>query len=356
MSKLTYFIISLVLLTACNGNPGKTDTQPDSVNYKTYHNDRYDYTVEYPDFLIPQGEADSGDGQKFISEDQKIQLIVYHEFKDDPTKDGEPPSVEKAYAEDLAFITGVLSKKLEDNHYIIKYKVDNMLHTDYTVFNDRYFTIRFEYPEEENDRMEGVIEHIINSFKLEVLDYNANAQNGNASSGEPEDKFPAFIEGFLNDCYWGKNFSSLLKNNDKTLANYLDSKMDVRRYYASGTVAILATRAEDFGFAPEDDFMSKPSATGDLIFEYVNDFDNSTPCDLIYSNINVIYYVRIKSVPDVVVNTETFETRPVKIAYPEAEIMAVYLSNSYGNPRGFYFINTPDGWKLAFVDDSLCEA
>lgn len=351
MSKLTYFIISLVLLTACNGNPGKTDTQPDSVNYKTYHNDRYDYTVEYPDFLIPQGEADSGDGQKFISEDQKIQLIVYYEFKDDPTKDGEPPSVEKAYAEDLAFITGVLSKKLEDNHYIIKYKVDNMLHTDYTVFNDRYFTIRFEYPEEENDRMEGVIEHIINSFKLEVPDYNANAQNGNASSGEPEDLFPAFIEGFLNDCYWGKNFSSLLKNNDKTLATYIDSKMDVRRYHAPGTVTKLATRAENFGFTEYDDYDLKPMHDGEIILEYIN--DGGSPEDLIYTNSNVVYYVAIEKVPELLVNMETFETKPVKTAYPNAKLMAVYLPDRYLNPRGFYFINTPNGWKLAFVDDSF---
>jgi hypothetical protein len=58
----------------------------------------------------------------------------------------------------------------------------------------------------------------------------------------------------------------------------------------------------------------------------------------------------------VVVNKETFETRPVKIAWPEAEIMAVYLPNAYDNPRGFYFIHTPDGWKLAFVDDTLCGA
>ena len=151
MKKLTFLISALVLFAACGGNSGKTDTQLSSLNYETYHNDRYDYTIEYPDFLIPQGEADSGDGQKFISEDLRINLVVYYEFKDDPTKDGEPPSVEKAYQEDLTFINGILSKKLEDNHYTIKYKVDNMLHTDYTVFNDRYFTIRFEYPEEERE-------------------------------------------------------------------------------------------------------------------------------------------------------------------------------------------------------------
>jgi hypothetical protein len=64
----------------------------------------------------------------------------------------------------------------------------------------------------------------------------------------------------------------------------------------------------------------------------------------------------IESIPDVVVNNETFETIPVDIIYPKAEIMAVYLPNTFNNPRGFYFIYTPDGWKLAFVDDSLCGA
>ena len=91
---------------------------------------------------------------------------------------------------------------------------------------------------------------------------------------------------------------------------------------------------------------------GNLIFEYVN--DDGDPCGLIYTNINVIYYVWITSVPDVVVNNETFETKPVKIYYPNPEIMAVYLPDAYNNPRGFYFFNTSNGWKLGFVDDSLC--
>ena len=346
-----YLFPILLLFAACNGNSGKTDNQQSNVKYETYHNDRYDYTVEYPDFLIPQGEADSGDGQKFLSGDQKIQMLVYYAFKDDFNTDGEPLPVDKAYEEDLNFITGVISKKLEDNHYIIKYKVDNVLHTNYTVFDDRYFTIRFEYPEEENDRMERVIEHVINSFKVEVLDYDASKHEGNATAGGAEDMFPAFIEGFLNDCYWGKNFSSLLRSNDKTLATYIGPKMDVRRYHAPGTVTKLATRAENFGFTQYDDYELKPVHDGEVILEYIN--DGGSPEDLIYTNSNIVYYVEMLKVPELLVNMETFETKPVKIAYKDAEIMAVYMPDRYLNPRGFYFINTPTGWKLAFVDDSF---
>jgi hypothetical protein len=354
MKKLTTLFIALVLLSACTGT-GKPDAEESKVKYETYHNDYYDYTVEYPYFLIPQGEATNQDGQKFFSDDQKIQLLVYRDYKNDFLTGGDLYMISEAYEEDLKGKEEIFNKELHDNHYTIEYKTDDILHTDYALlYGENYFNIRFEYPETEKERMEAIVEHVIKSFKVEDLDAGGDEPEGNATAGELEDSFPAFLEGFLKDCYWGKNFNTLLRNNDKTLATYLDPRMDVRRYYAPGTVAILATRDENFGFAPEDDFMRRPSVDGDLIFEYVN--DDSSPCELIYSNINVIYYVSIKSVPDVVVNRETLETRPVKIAYPEAQIMAVYLPNAYDNPVGYYFMHTPDGWKLAFVDDTLCGA
>ncbi len=71
---------------------------------------------------------------------------------------------------------------------------------------------------------------------------------------------------------------------------------------------------------------------------------------------NKIYYQWIETVPDLLVDMETFETKPVETAYPNAGIVAVYFTNSYNNPVGYYFINTPNGWELAFVDDTLCGA
>ena len=360
MNKTTYLFFALALLVACGGNTGKAEKQQSTVKYETYYNDRYGFKVEYPDFLIPQGEADNGDGQKFLSEDQKIQLLVYGGFRFDFNEGGtDNISIDKAYAEDLALKEVILKSKLEGNHYTIEYKIDSILHTDYaTLQEDSYFNIHFEYPEKEKEKMKAVIEHVISSFSIKSSGNKANDSEDNASAGVEEDTFLPFIKGFLNDCYWGKNINSLLRNRDKTLAKYIDSKMDVRRYYAPGTITKLGTRDEDFGFAPEDDFKTKPKATGNLIFEYVN--DAGSICDLVFSEIDseiyVVYYESIKSVPDVVVNNETFETRPVKIAYPNAQINAVYLPDAYNNPRGLYFINTPDGWKFTFVDDSFCGA
>ena len=344
--------IALTLIVACSGSTAHSD---ELVAYDTYHNDRYDYSVDYPTFLIPQGEADSGDGQKFFSKDKKIQILVYYQFKDDVNADGESLPIEKAYEEELLSKEGVISKKLEKDYYFIESQVGDMIVTDYVLWRNQYFHMYFEYPKSEKHRMKNVIEHVIKSFKVEVLPSDAATETAYA---DDEDTFVPFLKNFLNDNYWAKNFNTLLRNKDKTLSNYIDPKMDVRRYYAPGTIARLATRQQDFGFAPEDDFRTKPKPMGEFIFEYVN--DDSSPCDLIYSELDsevyVIYYISIDSVPDVVVNNETFETKPVKMVYPDAEIRAVYLPDIYNNPRGFYFIHTPNGWKLAFVDDSFCSA
>jgi len=45
--------------------------------YKTYVNGRYGFTIDYPDYLIPQGEAANGDGQVFLSKDGEAELRVY---------------------------------------------------------------------------------------------------------------------------------------------------------------------------------------------------------------------------------------------------------------------------------------
>ena len=342
--KLTYLFIALVLFTACSGS---------LIKYETYHNQFYNYTVEYPDFLIPQGEATNQDGQRFVSQDQKIQLFVYRDYKNDYLTGGDLYTINEAYQEDLKSKQGVLNKEIKGKQYIIEYKINDTLHTDYALlYGNEYFNIRFEYPEKDQEMMKGAIKHVVSSFKVGTLNTSVDKPKDNASAGGLEETFPAFLGAFLNDGYWGKNFNSLLRNKDQSLAIYIDPKMDVQRYYAPGTVSKLASRAEDFGFTQENDFTSKPKTDGDNLFEII--VNNANPCELDFHKKNTVYYQWIQKVPDVVVNTETFETKPIRIEYPDAMIMSVYVPNTYGNPRGFYFINTPDGWKLAFVDDTLC--
>ena len=49
-----------------------------TIQYKTYRNARFTYSISYPSsLLLPQGESTNGDGQKFQSKDGRAELIVY---------------------------------------------------------------------------------------------------------------------------------------------------------------------------------------------------------------------------------------------------------------------------------------
>ena len=46
--------------------------------YRTYSNARYGFSIAYPaGLLIPQGEPDNGDGQKFLSKDGSASLLAF---------------------------------------------------------------------------------------------------------------------------------------------------------------------------------------------------------------------------------------------------------------------------------------
>lgn len=100
--------------------------------------------------------------------------------------------------------------------------------------------------------------------------------------------------------------------------------MDVRRYYALGTVSKLGARAEDFGFAPEDDSVSKPTIDGEAIFELIA--SDADQCSLDFQSNNKVYYQWLSGVPDVVVNMEIFATKPMKLAYPYAQFICIIFT------------------------------
>lgn len=47
------------------------------VSIKTYCNSRFNFCIDYPSTLYPQGESDNGDGQVFKSKDAKNKLVVF---------------------------------------------------------------------------------------------------------------------------------------------------------------------------------------------------------------------------------------------------------------------------------------
>lgn len=190
---------------------------------------------------------------------------------------------------------------------------------------------------------------------------NENEIQSEAESGvnaEESVPFLTFLSDFVKECFWGTNFNRLLRDNDAKLAKYLDPEMDVRRYFSPGAIPYLYTREQNFGFDDVTDFESEPNPEG--TFSTAEMPSDGMICELEFNHGNgapEIYYEAVDFVPDEVYDHESFSTRQVTIPYPNAKIMAVYLPEYYKDnvsPRAFYFIETPNGWKLGFVDDSAC--
>lgn len=310
--------------------------------YTGYYNERYGYGMEYPDILIPQGEADSGDGQAFVSGDGSATLRVYHDFR---SLSGDPDPIEKAYRDDVKRLKPS-RQKLHESHYELQgTTADGKQFSQVTIRQgDEYYTIAAEYDKADAELFDDIVQHAFNSFYV-------------MGSADP---LAEFVIKFADDCYWEKNFNRLLRDNDGRLASYIDPEMDVRRYYNPGAVAYLYDREKNFGFDDYTDFDLEPELGGEVSVARLS--PDEPPCELEFRDERgyfILYYGTISSLPDEVVNPETFETRPIELPYPNAELLAVYIPGFYNefiHARGFYFVNTPDGWKLAFVDDSLCSA
>lgn len=365
---LTTTILALLLLAACGNGGGKkvknlfakaaaeetTANTDENIGenigengvktytgtYTGYYNERYGYGIDYPDILIPQGESDSGDGQTFISEDGRSKMSVYYDFR---MMSGELDPIEKAFEDDVKLLNPT-HKELSETHYELRGTTDKgRLFSRKTIRGEHaYYTVAMEYDKADAALFADIRRHVYERFYLMGV----------------SDSFVELLFNFTNECFWEKNFNRLLRDNDKRLAKYIDPKMDIRRYYNPGAIAYLYDRKQNFGFDDYTDFDTEPMDGGETSLKKLP--KDAPPCELDFNHgkgFPELYYGELSRLPHEVVNPETLETRAVKLPYPDAKIMVLYLPSYYNenvNPSGFYFIETPDGWKLAFVDDSLC--
>ncbi|NLC86261.1 MAG: hypothetical protein GX680_04875 [Bacteroidales bacterium] len=345
MKQKFWIFLTLIALVACGGKLKESDstkqaeTEIADFAYLTYYNQRYEYKVDYPDFLIPQEEAGSGDGRKFISDDGKSKMLVYRTFK--MGEDGRQPTIREAFKQDLE-VKNSFEKELLSTRYFIKGKIDEeKSFTQHTLLIDeKFYTIYFEYPNKDFYIFEDIAKRAVEAFEV----------------GVTEEAFVAILTDFINDCWCDKNFNSLLMNDDAILKKYTDPKMPVRRYFAPGTIPILYSADYfDFGFDSYTDFDTKFDCKSGFSLQNIYDFMNIVEHEFENNEMFTFAYHKVDKIPDKVIVDDlgSFTTEPVETPYPNADMLTLYLPESNGNPRAFYFIETPNSWKLAFVDDTL---
>ena len=133
--------------------------------YRSYANARFSYSIEYPpDLLVPQGESDNGDGQKFLSHDGHAELLVYG------SNNALHRSLKSIYESEISTADHpgrvVTYKVLRADWFVISGREAGKIFYLKTYLKDGVFkTMRFEYDEAAKQTYDPVTVKIARSFR-----------------------------------------------------------------------------------------------------------------------------------------------------------------------------------------------
>ncbi len=133
---------------------------PDA-GWKRYDNGRFGYSVCYPPELVPQREADNGDGREFHSRDGKVTARAYGSYEQ-PAEGGKT-----AFAQELEYAL----QYAKDKGYVVGYKLVKphlfaisgtspggmVWYRKEIEVQDRAVTLEFEYPQATRAPMDAVV-------------------------------------------------------------------------------------------------------------------------------------------------------------------------------------------------------
>ncbi len=321
------------------------------VTYESYYNERFDFGIEYPNFLIPQPPPDNNDGNKFISKNGASSMLVFRSVKIDN-------DANIIYSLDIAHdldkyqynsdkSVKITKDEIFDNYYKFTGTKGNKHFVQITIFaNENFFTILFEFKKSELKKYKGIIDYVANSFNVGESEQDRVQQ-------QPDETISNFITLFLDDCFWGKNMNKLLVEKKQVIMKYIDPKLDVRRYYNPGAIALIYNRTNNFGFSAID--LKGVSNNNNQL--KVVPFDLNSPCEFnLDGSDDGVYYSLVESVPDSIdpVNLEFY---PMNLPNNYTKILKVHLVGEKIRLRTLYFVKSSESnWILAFIDDSECSA
>ena len=132
-------------------------------SYKTYANARFKYSISYPaDLLVPQGEAENGDGQVFREKSgSSVEMRVYGGYN------ALNETLRSRYADLVRkWAKGVTYKVIRRDWFVVSAMVNGKIHYQKTILRgDVFKTFEIEYDAVRGSTYNDVTDRIAKSFK-----------------------------------------------------------------------------------------------------------------------------------------------------------------------------------------------
>lgn len=158
MKNRTWFIV-LCLMFAVAGS--KTAIAQN--NYKTYANARFRYSISYPaDLLVPQGEAENGDGQVFREKSPSgVEMRVYGGYN------ALNETLRGRYADLVRqWHNGITYKVIRRDWFVVSAMVNGKIHYQKTILRgDVFKTFEIQYDGVRGSTYNEVTDRIARTFK-----------------------------------------------------------------------------------------------------------------------------------------------------------------------------------------------
>jgi len=183
------------------------------VNYKTYYNDYYDYSIDYPDDEYFQISKTYEDGMKLQNDNGEVIISLTSNWN----PNGE--SLQQAYDKAVREKPNAPYKFLGKTFFTITYEDNGLLifrKTMYDKNTNKYVYLYVSFPPEYKDYMTPIVERMANSMKKSVSNVTSTANNSYSDS-QLENKFGRVVK----DKYVGGSFIEFLRNADENEYYYL---------------------------------------------------------------------------------------------------------------------------------------
>ena len=183
------------------------------VNYKTYYNDYFDYSIDYPDDEYFKITKTYEDGMKLQNDNGEVLISLTSNWN----PNGE--SLQQAYDKAVREKPNAPYKFLGKTFFTITYEDNGLLvfrKTMYDKNTNKYVYLYVSFPPEYKDYMTPIVERMANSMKKSVSNVTSTANNSYSDS-QLENKFGRVVK----DKYVGGSFIEFLRNADENEYYYL---------------------------------------------------------------------------------------------------------------------------------------